>query len=300
MVRIDLQHLPEPRDRVFESTLKAGKLGLQKTDLGTVGGETAGRLDMRRRLGLVAEPDVHHRQVGPDGRLVRSQDRRPLELRLRIVEQPDFQGREPAVERAHRLAVLGRYLRGDAAGHLPAGGEAERRCDTAGREQSRYDRHSSHRFAGLGPPEGGGRGRRCRGQHDNRHARQRPRAGRMPVIERESGPSPGCPCGDRGLRGRRCRGGNPDPPSINAVERRRLPRRRRLPGELVGRRQSVPQAAIARLVVLRPPPQAYGSRARPAAGRPRPADYTSLSSARRPVLSPTRSAGTSSLPSSVR
>ena len=142
MVRIDLQHLTETRDGVLEAALEAGELGLQKADLGAVGGEAAGRLDVTRRLRLVAEPDVHHGQVRPDRGLVRGQRRRPLELRLRIVEQPDLEGREPAVERAHRLAVLGRYLRRHAGGRLPAGGEAERHCDSAGREQSDSDRRS--------------------------------------------------------------------------------------------------------------------------------------------------------------
>ena len=144
VVGIELHHLPVPRDGFFETALEAGELGLQEADVGAVGGEAARRLDVSGRLRLVAEPDVHHREVGPDRRLVRGQRRRPFERRLRVVEQPDLERGQAAVERAHGLAVLGRDLRRDAGGHAPAGGETERHGGNTGREQSEPDRQFHH------------------------------------------------------------------------------------------------------------------------------------------------------------
>ena len=137
---VELDHLPVPRDGIVETALEARELGLQEANLGVVGGEAAGRLDVPGGLRLVAEPDMHHRQVGPDRGLVGGQRRRELERRLRVVEQPDFEGGEPPVERPHRLAVFGRYLRRDA----PAGGEGEGERGAARRELWRY-RHGHHR-----------------------------------------------------------------------------------------------------------------------------------------------------------
>ena len=219
MVRIPLHHLPEPADGVLEAPLEPRELGLQKTDLGAVGGEAEGRLDVPGRLGLVAEPDVHHRQVGPNRGLVRGQRRRPLELRLRIVEQPYLQGREPPVERAHRLAVLGRYLRRDARGHPPASGQTQRERSAARRQLPRC-RHSHHRAVRSSGRRHAASSKAMPQRQDNRDAR-----------------------GD---------GGNG--------------------------------------------PAAGGMREAARGGT----DHTSPSSASRPVLSPTRSAGTSSLPSSDR
>ena len=140
MVRVDLQHLPKTRHGILEPALEAGELRLQEADFCAFGGQTPGRLDMPRSLRLVAEPDMHHGQVRPDRRLVRGQRRRALELRLRVVEQPDLQGGEPVIERAHRLAVLGgrRRLSRAAGGEAAGGGEA------ASRGPSRRDRRFLH------------------------------------------------------------------------------------------------------------------------------------------------------------
>ena len=176
VVGIELHHLPVPRDGLLETALEAGELGLQEAHLGAVGGEAAGRLDVPGGRRLVAETDVHHREVGPDRGLVRGQRRRPLERRLGVVEQPDLEGGQAPVERAHGLAVLGRYLRRDAGGHAPAADETQGERGTARREGSRCS--CSHHRPGRSP--GRRRAASCKTmprRHDNRDARRRRRVG---------------------------------------------------------------------------------------------------------------------------
>jgi len=124
---IQRRRAPVLGGRFHRPPAEAGELSLQKRHLGAVRRQGVRGLRGGGRPLVVAHAHLGHGQVRVDGRLARRQLARADELVARVAEQTDLQRRQPPVEDAYRLPVLGRAGRreprrraGDPVPHTPS------------------------------------------------------------------------------------------------------------------------------------------------------------------------------------
>ena len=116
VLRIERRSAPVAGDRFLGPPAEARELAAQEGDRGAVGRQRGRGVQRGRRRLVVAHAHRGHGQIGVHGRLPRRQLARQRELVAGVAEQPDLQRRQPPVEDAHRLPVLGRARRRQARG----------------------------------------------------------------------------------------------------------------------------------------------------------------------------------------